>query len=102
VNKLVRPYESYTGEIRFIPMEFCRCRERRGPAGGCCGVCGDAIPNQGEQARINRMEDAMMADPKYDPNKKPDDAPKDNENTAEKKKKPEHEDEEEEEEVKAT
>ena len=97
MNKLVRPYESYTGEIRFIPMEFCRCRERRGPAGGCCGVCGDAIPNQGEQARINRMEDAMMADPKYDPNE--DKPQKDDE---QKKKKPEHEDEEEEEEVKAT
>lgn len=66
---LIRPYLSYTGNIRFIPYEICRCERPRGIFGGVCGCCGDAIPNHRERERLNRLEDAMVRDPKYDPNK---------------------------------
>jgi hypothetical protein len=66
---LIRPYLSYTGNIRFIPYEICRCERPRGIFGGICGCCGDAIPNHRERERLNRLEDAMVHDPKYDPNK---------------------------------
>lgn len=66
---LIRPYLSYTGNIRFIPYEICRCERPRGIFGGICGCCGDAIPNHRERERLNRLEDAMVRDPKYDPNK---------------------------------
>lgn len=49
-----------------------------------------------ERHVFNQKEDAQMNDPKYDPNKKADDASKDDENAAPKKK-PDDEDEEEEE-----
>lgn len=69
MTTLIRPYLSYTGNIRFIPYEICRCERPRGIFGGICGCCGDAIPNHRERERLNRLEDAMVRDPKYDPNK---------------------------------
>jgi hypothetical protein len=54
---LTRPYESNSGRIRYIPLEICRCGDdRRGPSGGVCGRCGDAIPNPSEQQQINQAE----------------------------------------------
>jgi hypothetical protein len=91
--KLNRQYETFDGKIRFIPLEICRCgADQRGPIGGVCGACGNAIPNRMELDRLNRMEDVMMADPKYDPNQ-----PKEPKKEDETKKKPDNEDEEEEE-----
>jgi hypothetical protein len=49
--------------------------------------------NFAKRRRLNPMEDAMLADPKYDPNQKEEPKKED----SEKKKQPEHEDEEEEE-----
>jgi hypothetical protein len=92
VATLIRPYLSYSGNVRYIPYEVCRCGERNGMSGGLCAVCGDAIPTRRERLRLNRMEDVMMSDPKYDPNQT--EEPKKDEP---KKKQPEHEDEEEEE-----
>lgn len=33
-----------------ITLPCCRCGdERRGPEGGCCGACGNAIPGPGDR-----------------------------------------------------
>ena len=94
--KLERPYQSRNGKVRQIPYETCRCGSyRSGPVGGVCGICGDAIPTQAEQKEINRMKELTMVDPKYDPNKKTDDATK-KDDAAKKKKDEDTEDEEEE------
>lgn len=90
-STLNRPYHTYDGRTRYIPLEICHCGvDRRGPAGGVCSRCGDAIPDEHEQQRLNHKEDVMPTDTKYDPNQ-----PKEKED--EKKKKPEEDEEEEEE-----
>ncbi len=55
---LTRPYETNSGRIRLIPLEICKCGNRRGPLGGVCWKCGDAIPSPAEEERINRKEDS--------------------------------------------
>jgi hypothetical protein len=93
--ELERPYQSRNGKVRQIPYEICRCGSyRSGPAGGVCGICGDAIPTRAEQYQINRMKEITMVDPKYDPNQKPGQEPKKDDES--KKKKQGEEDEEEE------
>jgi len=33
---------------KFVLVGWCKCDSRRGPLGGVCGNCGDAIPSQRE------------------------------------------------------
>jgi hypothetical protein len=41
-----RPYQLPDGKVTYVVLHDCECsaEERRGPAGGCCGKCGGAIP----------------------------------------------------------
>jgi hypothetical protein len=41
-----RPYLKPDGSVRDVYLPACKCGEaRRGPSGGVCGNCGDAIPD---------------------------------------------------------
>lgn len=35
--------------VKYVLLEECRCSNRRGPAGGVCGNCGNAIPSEKEK-----------------------------------------------------
>lgn len=41
---VTRPYLCEDGTVVPVRMLPCRCNDRRGPSGGVCGACGDAIP----------------------------------------------------------
>ena len=43
-----RPSLLPDGTIRWIELPVCHCADRRGPAGGVCGNCGNAIPEAEE------------------------------------------------------
>jgi hypothetical protein len=42
--KLGRPYLRPDGKMDWVRLPICRCNGRRGPLGGVCGNCGNAIP----------------------------------------------------------
>jgi hypothetical protein len=52
---LARPRIEYDGtrdgRVRTVILDVCRCGDRRGPEGGVCGNCGNAIPNGNERRR---------------------------------------------------
>jgi hypothetical protein len=57
MRTLNRPYQRRNGDIRYIPLEICQCGEdRRGPLGGVCSNCGDAIPSENEQKHLDKYE----------------------------------------------
>ena len=39
----LRPFITPAGIKTYIPLLFCTCDNQRGPAGGVCGNCGNAI-----------------------------------------------------------
>jgi len=41
-----RPYLLEGGTEKWVYLRECECGDRRGPEGGVCGCCGQAIPGQ--------------------------------------------------------
>ena len=53
-NRLPRPYKLPNGDISVVLLVPCICQDslRKGPIGGVCGRCGNAIPSNTELERI--------------------------------------------------
>jgi hypothetical protein len=52
--RFARALKLPNGQDIILSIALCSCDDRRGPAGGVCGNCRDAIPSDAEQERYNR------------------------------------------------
>jgi hypothetical protein len=65
VRTLWRPYVFPSGRRTNIPVAVCSCPLRRGPLGGVCALCGDAIPSEAERRPPNHQSQLAPADNKF-------------------------------------
>lgn len=53
---LARPGLTPEGKSTYKAVPVCTCENKRGPVGGVCDNCGEAIPTKSEQAVIDKNE----------------------------------------------
>lgn len=69
MKRLPRPFASPEGgrtRVKFKLLPICACTSRRGPEGGVCGICGNAIPSPTE-AGAKRLEAGSFPRIPHDP-----------------------------------